>query len=288
PTGAPRAARATTAAINLAPLIGPWHVVSLLSFLVVAGVAFGVTALIALLVWRADSAPTNANSPVTQPAPPPVIALVINLPALATPAPLAVARPEGATLMLDNAPNAAPTLNPLAPLVMPDQVSAPAAGAAASQRRAPIAPVAQSSSSTTYQQLFQTIGLRYDLNWRMLAAQAYIESSFDAVALGSQGTLGLMQIMPATWREWAPTVAAADPFDSYSNVLVAAVYLDYLRSTLAERGYPQTEWMLVAYNWGIDKVLRHLENGLGWEELPQAPRMYALDILRIAETIPAN
>ena len=32
--------------------------------------------------------------------------------------------------------------------------------------------------------MFQEIALRYDMNWRMLAAQAYIESGFDSLALG--------------------------------------------------------------------------------------------------------
>ncbi|MEZ4618406.1 MAG: transglycosylase SLT domain-containing protein [Caldilineaceae bacterium] len=140
----------------------------------------------------------------------------------------------------------------------------------------------------TYATMFREIAHRYDLNWRMLAAQAYVESGFDSVALGSQGDLGLMQVLPATWREWAPKVDAADPFDSYSNVLVAATYLDYLHATLSKRGYPEIEWTLVAYNWGIDKVLQHLDNGHGWQDLDAVRQSYAVEILRLAETIPAD
>jgi soluble lytic murein transglycosylase-like protein len=136
--------------------------------------------------------------------------------------------------------------------------------------------------------MFQQVGQRYDLNWRMLAAQAYLESSFDPLALGSHGDLGLMQIRPSTWREWAPTVTAADPFDSYSNVLVAAVYLDYLRTTLSKQGHLEREWMLVAYNWGPDKVLQHLENGGRWEDLAPERRRYAEEVLRLAESIPSD
>ena len=90
----------------------------------------------------------------------------------------------------------------------------------------------------------------------MLAAQAYIESGFDSLALSDAGAMGLMQVLPDTWREWAQPVEASDPFDAYSNVLVAGVYLDYLRSDLAGKGYPDTQWMLVAYNWGPDKLRR--------------------------------
>jgi membrane-bound lytic murein transglycosylase F len=140
----------------------------------------------------------------------------------------------------------------------------------------------------TYGTMFHEIAQRYALDWRILAAQAYVESSFDSVALGAQGDLGLMQIQPATWREWAPTVEVADPFDSYSNVLVAATYVDYLRTTLSNRGHPELEWTLVAYNWGIDKVLQHLESGQGWQELAPARQAYATEILRLAATIPAE
>ncbi|MFN3333010.1 MAG: transglycosylase SLT domain-containing protein, partial [Caldilinea sp.] len=149
---------------------------------------------------------------------------------------------------------------------------------------------ASGASSTTrpmtYAQMFQTIGVQYDLDWRMLAAQAYIESGFDSLALSSAGAMGLMQVLPGTWREWAPVVGASDPFDSYSNVQVAAIYLDHLRSQLARRGYTEKEWTLVAYHWGIDRLNNFLAEGGSWQDLPEARRRYAEDILRIAQTLP--
>jgi membrane-bound lytic murein transglycosylase F len=134
--------------------------------------------------------------------------------------------------------------------------------------------------------MFQEVGQRFDQDWRMLAAQAYIESGFDSLALSDDGAMGLMQVLPNTSREWATPVEVSDPFDAYSNVLVAGVYLDYLRGRLADKGYPQKEWMLVAYNWGPDKVNTFLEGGGTWETLPEARRQYATEILRIAQTIP--
>ena len=138
----------------------------------------------------------------------------------------------------------------------------------------------------TYAQMFQTIAARYDLDWRMLAAQAYVESGFDSLALSSAGAMGLMQVLPTTWREWAPVVGVNDPFDSYSNVQVAAVYLDYLRTQLARQGRPEKEWMLVAYHWGIDRLSAFLAEGGDWQTLPELHRRYAEDILRIARTLP--
>ncbi len=178
------------------------------------------------------------------------------------------------------------------PVIQPDQITAPGQPAAAApvQPRAAPAPstVNPGASGMTYAQMFQEVALRYDLDWRQLAAQGYVESGFDALAMGSQGSLGLMQIHPATWQEWAPAVGAGDPFDSYSSVLVAAAYLDYLRATLGKQGYPQAEWMLAAYNWGPDKVLDLLASGGAWDDLPAEVRDYAADVLRIAQSIPAN
>ncbi len=145
---------------------------------------------------------------------------------------------------------------------------------------------ASSEQRMTYAQMFQEIALRYDLNWRMLAAQAYIESGFDSLALGKSGDMGLMQILPKTWQEFAPKVNVKDPFESYSNTLVAATYLDYLRTKLSEKGFPQQEWALVAYNWGPDHVLDFLASGGTWETLDPERRKYAEEILRITVTIP--
>ena len=130
--------------------------------------------------------------------------------------------------------------------------------------------------------------MRYDLDWRVLAAQAYLESGFDSLALSGQGDMGLMQIRPGTWNEFAPTVDASDPFDSYSNVLVGAVYLNYLREKLSEQGASEQGWMLVAYNWGPEKVFSHLAEGGTWETLNPERRQYAEDILQIAASIPAS
>jgi hypothetical protein len=67
---------------------------------------------------------------------------------------------------------------------------------------------------------------------------------------------------------------------------VAAVYLDYLRRELSAKGYPEAEWMLVAYNWGPDRLNDFLTDGGGWDTLPEVRRQYASEILRIAKSIP--
>lgn len=292
--------------LALAPVIGPWQVATLLGLLsfVVTGLGLGGLAIVIALIVNLAQPATPAQSLSTMaPAPSIVTILVQTAPVNAQSgttalAPSPINAPQAVVSPATLAPPEA--RDPAVPLVQPEQISAPATGltpqnavavaphTGAAQPVAAIQPAASAPAPMTYARMFQEIGLRYDLNWRMLAAQAYVESSFDSLALGSHGDLGLMQIQPPTWREWAPTVAASDPFDSYSNVLVAAAYLDYLRTMLAKQGHPEREWMLVAYNWGPDKVAQHLENGGSWDDLAPERRQYVEDILRLAETIPPD
>lgn len=288
------------------PLIGPWQIAAGAG-LAAAG-AVGLLLVVALVFLLAQRS-ALLQAPVAAPAqaapalvaPPPVIIVTLNQPAGAPAA--GVPNPAGGAGASNFVSGAAP--DPALPLVLPDQVSAPTGGGAA------VAPaVAASASSSivaegapaalppdaglaaapsanqTYGQMFQEVGSRFDLDWRLLAAQAYVESGFDSLALSNSGAMGLMQVLPDTWREWAPAVEVSDPFDAGSSVLVAAAYLDYLRRNLAEGGYSGAEWMLVAYNWGPDRLNNFLADGGTWDTLPEVRRQYASEILRIAKSIP--
>ena len=138
----------------------------------------------------------------------------------------------------------------------------------------------------TYEEMFQDIAGQYDLNWRMLASQVYRESSFDPLAVGKDNDTGLMQIIPSTWDEWAPEIGVSDPFDPYSNVLVGAAYMAFLREYFGEMGYADDHWILVAYNWGPNNLRQLLENGGEWGQIPEKRRQYALDILHSASELP--
>ncbi len=302
--------RTITIPVTTKPLIGLWQLTSVVGLLALTIAGMGVAGLVALLLFSMNMRPP---APVTPPvsqvsvAPQPIIVAYIQAPVPASasqgaaPAampsavntPIVVQPRSGQALLHQSQAAPAAAANAPAPILSVDQVSAPGSAYSGSgdDQAAVVAggiDAASRSAPMTYGTMFQEIAQRYALDWRILAAQAYVESSFDSVALGAQGDLGLMQIQPATWREWAPTVEAADPFDSYSNVLVAATYVDYLRTTLSNRGHPELEWTLVAYNWGIDKVLQHLESGQGWQELAPARQAYATEILRLAATIPAG
>ncbi|MCB0082384.1 MAG: transglycosylase SLT domain-containing protein, partial [Caldilineaceae bacterium] len=322
-----------TAAVNATakPLLGIWHLTSLLGAIILTVMATGMAGLAALLIFSLrmqQPAPAQAApQPIVAP---PVIVAYIQAPVNSAPAlpqsadngtnaviaPLIsmgdVTQPGSTAATTEALPDVVVLPGPppssstttesgAPPIVYKEQVSAPGAVATPPSQTSPNVTAANGSSGMTavavpaatpapltYATMFREIAGRYALNWRILAAQAYVESGFDSVALGKHGDLGLMQVLPATWHEWAPTVAATDPFDSYSNVLVAAAYLNFLRDTLGKAGHPEPEWMLVAYNWGIDKVLQHLESGKGWDDLDAVRREYATEVLRLAETIPAD
>ncbi len=272
--------------IAAAALLGPRQLAGAAGLAVTGLIGLGLTGLLVLLALRVGV--SRPAAPLAREEPP-VVALLVNID---QPLPTREAVDAGQAI----APaQAGPEVvaggdAPGLPVIQPDQVTAPGAPAAAQplQPAQPLVVAPPATSGMTYAQMFQEIAGRYDLDWRQLAAQGYVESGFDAVAVGSQGSLGLMQIQPATWQEWAPIVDATDPFDSYSSVLVAALYLDYLRAELGKRGYPQTEWMLAAYNWGPDKTFDLLASGGTWDDLPAEVRGYAADVLRIAQSIPAN
>jgi hypothetical protein len=140
----------------------------------------------------------------------------------------------------------------------------------------------------TYEAMFKEIAQDHNLDWRLLAEQAYQESRLDPLAMGDANEIGLMQILPATWNEWAPKVGASDPWDPYSNVLVAADYLVFLKEYCGDMGYPGDDCMLIAYNWGPYNVRQLFDNGGSWAQVPAEIRRYVLDILQATEADAVN
>jgi archaellum component FlaF (FlaF/FlaG flagellin family) len=72
---------------------------------------------------------------------------------------------------------------------------------------------AQDKSRMTYEQMFQEIAFKYHLDQYVLEAVAYQESQMNYLAVGQAMDMGMMQVIPATWNEWAPKVNVYDPFD---------------------------------------------------------------------------
>jgi hypothetical protein len=146
----------------------------------------------------------------------------------------------------------------------------------------PIPPANQKEPAMSYEEMFQEAASRHALDWHVLEAVAYHESHMNYLALGRANDMGLMQIIPSTWNQWAPKVGVYDPYDPYSNISVGAAYLAYVRDFCVQRGHTEPHWMLVAYNWGPKRVGELFERGGSWEEVPAPQRQYALSILEMA------
>lgn len=70
------------------------------------------------------------------------------------------------------------------------------------------------------------------------------------------GAMGLMQLMPATWREVRARLRlGADPHDPRDNILAGAFYLREMHERF---GYPG---LFAAYNAGPARYSRHLATG---------------------------
>lgn len=147
---------------------------------------------------------------------------------------------------------------------------------------APVLPAKRPSIESGYEPLFQQIAYQYNFDWRLLEAIAYRESRLNHRAVGAANDLGLMQVIPSTWNEWAPKLNVSDPFDPHSNILVGAAYLAHLRDFCHARGYHEPQWMLIAYNWGPAQLDIFLNNGGTWGDIPSTQRQYALTILDTA------
>ena len=108
-----------------------------------------------------------------------------------------------------------------------------------------------------YDGLFRRHASRCGWDWRLLAAQCYQESCFDALAVSWAGAQGLMQLMPATASNIAGKCGIAysgkdDLFDPMTNVSFGSCYL----MQLLEKYGGNRILASAAYNAGPGRVTR--------------------------------
>lgn len=99
------------------------------------------------------------------------------------------------------------------------------------------------------------------------------ESTGDASAVSPKGAMGLMQIMPDTWRELRATLnLGADPYDPRDNITAAAAYLRWLHDRYGDAGF------LAAYNAGPGRYEQLLTAG---KTLPDETKKYVARVIRL-------
>ena len=101
--------------------------------------------------------------------------------------------------------------------------------------------------------LFREYGRQVEIDWRLLAAQAYQESRFDPEATSWAGAIGVMQVLTRTAEGLDETGDLRNP---RTGIRTGALYLkwlfDHFEPTL-ERG-PRIRFSLAAYNAGRGHV----------------------------------
>jgi soluble lytic murein transglycosylase-like protein len=118
-------------------------------------------------------------------------------------------------------------------------------GFAPSRRFVAATPLPASRHDGYIQRLGEELGLSPDL----IKAVAMVESGLDPRARSPKGALGLMQLMPATARQYG----VDDPFDPRQNLRGGAAHL----SDLLDRYDGNLSLALAAYNAGSGAVQRH-------------------------------
>ncbi len=123
-------------------------------------------------------------------------------------------------------------------------------------------------SLNQYAVLFKKYGEMYDMDWLMLASQAFQESRFDPKAWSSSGAQGLMQLLPSTAKD----MGFNDIRKPEDNVHAGAKYLRWIM----DRYFPGEEiteddrlrFALAAYNAGPANIRRSrsITANMGYDE----------------------
>jgi membrane-bound lytic murein transglycosylase F len=124
-----------------------------------------------------------------------------------------------------------------------------------------------------YDDLFRAFAPQMGWDWRLLAAQAFQESTFNPTAQSWSGAQGLLQLMPATARE----VGVDDAMDPSDNTRGAVAYLMWLEDQLIN-DIPdpdeRVKFILASYNAGLGHVqdaqrlaVAHGDNPLAWDDV---------------------
>jgi hypothetical protein len=114
------------------------------------------------------------------------------------------------------------------------------------------------------------VAAEQDVPVKLVRAVIQVESAYNVRARSAKGAMGLMQLMPATYREMRGAYGLGpDPFDPHDNIMASAAYLRWLR---AKYGYPT---MFAAYNDGPGNLEERLRTG---NLLPRETQLYLVSV----------
>jgi membrane-bound lytic murein transglycosylase F len=110
----------------------------------------------------------------------------------------------------------------------------------------------ESGKISKYDDLIKRYADSIGWDWRLLSAMVYQESQFDPSAKSWAGAYGLMQLMPATAKEWGVTNRA----NPGQNIKGATSFLNYLWGRWDSIPDPvqRTKFTMASYNCGLYHV----------------------------------
>jgi len=128
-------------------------------------------------------------------------------------------------------------------------------------------PVVRVATTGPFSEIIDRVAAEQDVPVKLVRAVIQVESAYNVRARSAKGAMGLMQLMPATARQYA----LADPYDPASNIEAGIKHLKSLLQRLP------VALALAAYNAGEAAVQRF--NGI-----PPYPetRSYVSRILALA------
>jgi soluble lytic murein transglycosylase-like protein len=111
---------------------------------------------------------------------------------------------------------------------------------------------------------------RFGLPTSWIRAVMSAESAGRWDAVSPKGAMGLMQLMPGTWRQLRDHLGlGADPFEPRDNILAGAAYLRELHDRFGAPGF------LAAYNAGPERYRQYVAEG---RTLPTETRNYVVSV----------
>ena len=110
-------------------------------------------------------------------------------------------------------------------------------------------PVAEREAMPTvpYAEIIDRVAKEQNVDAKLVRAVIQVESAYNERARSRKGAMGLMQLMPATARQYAVT----DPYDPKSNIEAGIKHLKSLLDRL-----PSVKLAIAAYNAGEAAVQR--------------------------------
>lgn len=106
--------------------------------------------------------------------------------------------------------------------------------------------------------IFRKYGAKYDIDWKLLMAQAYQESTLNPAAVSKRGAVGIMQVLPRTARERYINLNSVTDLDN--NVHAGTKYMRYMIDSYFSdesiSGSDRLLFALASYNSGPARIMR--------------------------------